>query len=410
MNVVQSKVVKRFIIWTISILVTIVVIAAVAIPFAVPPLATRIVTSKLLQLGIPADLDFHLGYCWTSAGPGLRGKCKLSLPNTPWTVKADFGASVGNWHATVKMPETAFDEQDPALKKLLREHPVNAVSNIAFSGKIALDASVRRTWSFPVPVWEAKARLSDLNASCLSADKPVSVSGFGLTAGVSGIDRHIDIAPMFPRAANLTYAELSLTNFHAVVRATEKALMINEATAGFCGGQVTLYSLFLDPATLNTGFTLFLEDVDTGRILSSFPKVRGTASGHLHGKIKLFVREGGGEIRLRDAFLYSVPGETGKLRLEDSSAVTDSLALAGLDDDKRENVARALADLDYTVLRLNLKRVAGNEATLGIQVEGNATRGSVSAPVVLNINFHGDLEQLINTGLKVTGSGKDKTK
>ena len=64
----------------------------------------------------------------------------------------------------------------------------------------------------------------------------------------------------------------------------------------------------------------------------------------------------GKAIRLSDAFLYSTPGETGKLKLADPTSVTDNLALAGLDEATRGNVADALTDLDYSVLRLNLKR------------------------------------------------------
>ena len=191
---------------------------------------------------------------------------------------------------------------------------------------------------------------------------------------------------------------------------TDKAVFVTEAAARFCGGQVNLYSLFLDPKNLNTGFTLFLDDINAGEALAHFNGFSGEASGHLHGKVKLFVREGGKAVRLSDAFLYSTPGETGKLKLADPTSVTDNLALAGLDEATRGNVADALTDLDYSVLRLNLKRGEDRSATLSTTLRGTATRGDLSVPVDITLNFNGDLEQLINTGLNYSNLLKGKQK
>ena len=150
-------------------------------------------------------------------------------------------------------------------------------------------------------------------------------------------------------------------------------------------------------------------NVDAGDVLSHFNGFRGEASGRLHGKTKIFLKDGQ-RIRLSDAFLYSSPGETGKIKMDDASVVTDNLALAGIDDAARANVANALADLDYNVLRFDLKRKEGKVLALSVRVEGSATRGDVTVPVNLTLNFNGEIEQLINTGLgysrKLKGTSK----
>ena len=151
-----------------------------------------------------------------------------------------------------------------------------------------------------------------------------------------------------------------------------------------------------------------LDDVDAGKTLSHLNGFRGKASGRLHGKVKLFVREGGKAVRLSDAFLYSTPGEVGKLQMENPKTITDNLALAGLDDDFQGNVRNALSNLDYTVLKLNLKRRPDNQATLAVRLSGTATRGDLTVPVDLNVNINGELEQLINTGLGLSNFNKGK--
>ena len=373
-------------------------VVLIALPVAMPPLVEAIVRDKLHEFGLANPyVRMNLGYCWRN-GPGIAGKFTVHLlPN--WLITAEFGASCCEWSASVKMPETAFSENDDVLRTLLSKYPATAISNLTFSGSFALDAKAERTFRTPVPAWSVRLPIRNLSAVFLMADKPYAIEGLCITPAASGLADHVDIATLRPRAKSIATDGFSLSDFHASVRVTDKAVLVTEAAAGFCGGQVNLYSLFLDPKNLNTGFTLFLDDINAGEALTHLNGFSGEASGRLHGKIKLFVREGGKAVRLSDAFLYSTPGETGKLKLQDPTPLTDNLAFAGFDEAARNNVADALTDLDYSVLRLNLKRGNGRNATLSTTVRGTATRGNLSVPVDITLNFNGELEQLVNTGL-----------
>ena len=375
--------------------------------FAIPPIAEAWVVDKAAEFGIHADARVRLGLCWTTTGPGIEGSARVSVPDSPWKVKAGFSASPCQWHAKVNLPETEFNEDELLVRKLLERFPVTAVSNLTFSATIALEAAADRTFRMPVPVWSAKARLRNADADAYSGESPLSIRGFNLAAGVSGIADHIDIDPMFPHAAAIDFAGLALTNFFASVRATEKRLLVTEAGAGLCDGHARIFSLFLNTESLNSGFTLYLEDINAGKALTSFKGLKGKASGRLHGKLKMSLRDTG-EIRLRDAFLYSVPGEKGHLQLSDSSAITDNLALAGIDEGQRDNVSNALSNLEYSVLRLDLGRIDDNNAALGIRLEGTAGDEALAVPVVLNLTLRGDINQLINTGLNLPGKMKGK--
>lgn len=400
---------RRLLKWAI-ILGGITVCLLVALPYVLPPIVEEIAINKLSSLGYPFDVSMKLRYCWTSTGPGVQSNVRVSIMDTPWTATGEFMAAPCQWHATARVKETEFTESDRTLYKLLEQHPVKAVSNLTFSGKIALEAEAHRTFDHPIAKWEVKAKLMDASAEMCSKDKPITFQQLNMAAGLSGIGKHIDIHPLFPRARSLTYANFALSNVVMTIRATEKAMIINEATADFFGGKLNLYSCFLDRKDLDAGLTLFLEDIDAGQALTAFPNFKGQATGRLHGKLKLFLKEGGKGLRLRDAFLYSVPGEIGNLQLSDAESMTDTLALAGLDEDNRANVAKALADVDYSVLRFNLKRQSEDEASLNVCLEGKATRGEITVPVVLNITLHGAIEQLINTGLKLNNKRKGKGK
>ena len=381
----------------------------ILIPCVIPAAVEYVISAKIAEFGLFPDVRMNLGYCWRN-GPGLRGDLRVAVVDSPWCVRAEFGCSCSEWSAAVKMKPTAFDETDPTLRCLLEKFPIPTISNLTFSGSIALDAKAERTFHTPVPVWTAKAIIRDLSAKLTVGEKEIAIEGLSITPGASGIADRRDISPMFLKVGSLSAAGFTLENLHASIRASEKALMITEASADFCGGTINLYSLFLNPQSLNAGFTLFLDEVEAGQALSHFRGFRGEATGRLHGKIRLFVREGGKALRLNDAFLYSTPGETGKLRMLDSTAVTDNLALAGLDDATRANVANALTDLDYSVLKLSLRRGEGKAATLTTRISGTATRGDTSAPVDITLNFNGELEQIINTGLNLSNQLKGTTK
>ena len=392
----------------IGLAVTVVIVLSV-LPVLLPPIVESFVRSKVAEFGLSASPRMALGYCWRN-GPGIAGDLKIAFPDSPWRVTARFGASCCEWSAAVKMPPVAFCETDAVVRTVLRKYPIACVSNLTFSGTVSLEAKAERTFGMPVPVWSVRLPLRNLSAGFTMDEKPYAIESFSMTAAADGIADHVDVAPLLPRAKSISAAGFSLTDFFASVRMTEKALLVTQASAKLCNGTVNLYSLVLDTKSLSAGFTLFVDDVDTGEMLGHLNGFDGDASGRLHGKVKLFVREGGKAIRLSDAFLYSTPGETGKIRLTDPTPITDNLALAGLDEATRDNVANALTDLDYSVLRLNLKRGAGKTATLSTTIRGTATRDELSVPVDITLNFNGELEQLVNTGLGYSNLLKGRQK
>ena len=400
-----KRAIRRILAWFAAA----VVVAAIAVPFAAPPIITRLVEAKLAAYGLPAKAKMTLGYGWRG-GPELAGTFRLSLVDAPWRLAADFGSGFGQYHAAVRLPETDFTEADPALARLLDLYRPLTISNVAFSGSVSLDASVERTRQFPVPVWNARAPIRIDAAQAFVGPMPVALGGFVAEPKASGLADHVDVAPLFLRAQKVDVGTFSFTNLFASVHATEKTLLVTEARAGFCGGTASLYALVLDPKSLDAGLTLFLDGIDAGAALDHVKGFRGDATGRLHGKARLFVREGGKSVRLGDAFLYSTPGEGGRLRLENAETFTDTLALAGLDEATRGNVANALSDLDYKVLKLDLRRARDASASLGLGIQGTATRGDTTVPVDIRVNLHGAIEQLLNTGLGYQQKLKGMTK
>lgn len=345
------------------------------------------------------------GVDYSLFGLTAEGSATARIDGSPWKLSAHFEWSAGGgWTADAKIDETAFDERDPVLGSLANRAADGKATDIAFTGKLALDAHASDTNRTGLAFWTATARVTDVAADLKVGNVPVALRNLRLRGGASGIGDHVDIAPMFPRAEILMFNEVPLTNVFASVRATESAWLVTEAGADICGGKAHLYSLFLDPERLSAGFTLYLDDIETEEALQHLAGFRGTATGRLHGKLPLRIKDGE-SVSFGDAYLYSIPGETGTIRMEDATMLLEHLAVAGVDEDARENLAKALKNLDYTALNISLKR-GQDEHALGIKLEGSATSGKTTVPVLFGATLRGNLEQLVNTGLRAAGTGK----
>lgn len=344
---------------------------------------------------LKAELDYSIFMLSGDVG------VDFALEGSALRVSASAAATPLTWQASATIPEATLTEADALLSDVLAKLDLGDLRELKFGATLSAQARAEKTRAIPVPVWAAKARVARGSASCLKGEKTFAVEGLSVTASAEGIADRVMIGPLAPRLKEANLAGILISNVSASIRATERGLYVNEASAEFCGGEVKLYSLFLNPASLTAGFTLFLDDLDAELLMRQIKGFRGEASGRLHGKLPLFLKNGN-ELRLKNAYLYSTPGETGSIRVADPSPILDNLAMSGVDQATCDNLGKALADLLYSVLKLELKRDADGSLALGLKIEGTATHGKTTVPVSFSVTFHGDLEQLINTSLRLT--------
>lgn len=336
---------------------------------------------------------------------GAVADASVAFPGTPWRADARMSASpFSGWKVSLDVPETEFSEEDPILGNIAAAAAGSSVSNVAFSGVASLSASACRTNGMYSPRWEGECRLKGLSAFCDAGSGPVSVANARVRLSASGSCGRTDLRSFHPRADCISAAGLSLTNAFAHVLPDGPRFVVTEAGGGFCGGDVRVYAMYLDPESLNLGFTLLLDEIDVGEVLSRTTGFRGEASGRLHGKFPMRMKNG--RLSLGDMYLYSKPGETGTIRVEDPEPMMENFAGGGMSPEARGNLARALGNLTYEVLKIDLKSAANGDSTLGVGIRGFARSGETEVPVSLQLNFHGEIERIVNLGLKAGGGVK----
>ncbi len=272
------------------------------------------------------------------------------------------------------------------------------IEKLSFSALLSLKGDLMIDGG--IPKWSVKANLKEGNLNCTVNKIEMSLVSGRVMMTISGVSDFFKIEqiPLFFESAAVGL--IPFGRGFATLLVDERRLLISKASVGFCGGFINLYSLYLTFADLNSGFTIELDNLQAGDFLSFFPQLAGsTAQGSLYGKMPLWI-EKGGEVRLGEAFLYSPPGETGNISLANPDVVTDLLATAGVPQITCKNLNTALRNLDYSVLRFDLKSPRKEDGKLYLRLQGESPAGKVKTPVNLNINISGPIERMLNLSIK----------
>jgi hypothetical protein len=177
---------------------------------------------------------------------------------------------------------------------------------------------------------------------------------------------------------------------------TRRGVFVDRLEVGWCKGSLNAYSVNWDFKKPKDDFVVYADRIDLGEALMMVVPFKGRMEGVLYGRFPVGIDDG--RIRLSPGFLYSLPGQGGKLRLDDNRQMQSLLDRSGIKGDVQEPLSKALSDLDFSTLKLDLEPRQDGEGTLRIKLVGKSNDKAWPAPVDLNLNLHGPLESLVNAG------------
>lgn len=331
--------------------------------------------------------------------PQFSVSTRVLLDGTPFAIGSVFEWRMGRgWILTADLRDVSVDERNPLLAPAIDRLIRTSVSDFKFSGWVSGGLEVTQTNADGIVRWKADARIRDFSVQGAQEDLSADVQDLDCRLSASGLADHVDLAPVRPRIKSARFNHLMLSNVVASVVWSESKLLVTEASAGFCGGFLRLYSFAFDLNRSALGATVLAEDLESGEVLKMVRGFKGVATGRLHGKLR-FSRGRNGLLRFRDAYLYSIPGEQGSLRVTDSAELLTTVTDTCLGEEDRRNLERALSRLDYSALKVRLDKASREDSTLRFSIDGSAESGETRVPVKLDITCRGSIEQLINTGL-----------
>jgi hypothetical protein len=291
--------------------------------------------------------------------------------------------------AVATIPETAWDENDAALS-VLRQWD----ATVSASGRLAAEANIRFLGGRPLV--EGSARLAGVQLTRGSANV------HGLSAEVPfeyGVSLRTVGRP-FVAFDDAQVGNIRLGKGRIEFQVTPDEVFVDRAEVACCQGHLRAYSIHLNPKRPKAEIIVYADRIDMGEALTLAMPFRGRMEGVLYGQFPVGID--GDRVRLSTGYLYSLPGQGGKLRLDGHAPVQSLLDQAGVKGEVQVPLAKALSDMDFSAVRFELTPEADGQAVLKIKVDGKSNFKEWPAPVDLELNLHGPLEKLLNVGLDMS--------
>jgi hypothetical protein len=181
---------------------------------------------------------------------------------------------------------------------------------------------------------------------------------------------------------------------------TPDEVVIDRMEVGCCKGSLNAYSVHLNLKNPRDDFVVYADRIDLGEALMMAFPFKGRIDGVLYGRVPVGIERG--RVKLYPGFLYSLPGQGGKIVLEDSRQMLALLERAGIRGDVQQPLSRALSDMDLSAIKMDLAPRESGDDMLGIRLTGKSNFKEWPAPVDLRLNLNGPIEQLLNIGLDMS--------
>jgi hypothetical protein len=150
-----------------------------------------------------------------------------------------------------------------------------------------------------------------------------------------------------------------------------QSVLVEKSHFIWCDGKVDAPAIRFTSGIEDYNLILYCDRLDLAKVLQQFGAASVKAEGQLNGRIPL--RYQNGQLSFKDGFLFTTPGESGKIRMTDTEILT-----AGIPQDtpqyvQMELARKALEDYDYTWAKLNLT-TEGEDLLLKMQLDGKPAK------------------------------------
>jgi hypothetical protein len=253
----------------------------------------------------------------------------------------------------------------------------------------------------------------NLNMTGLSGKVRVDVNNGNLLMGEKNLELEgIQVALNFPelpkiRSApgqHIDFARISLGEFFAHQGRIDfqiesaRSVLIEKMHFLWCGGNVETQSMRLVPDAEEYHVTLYCDRLNLAQVLEQFGAASAEGQGSVNGRIPLQYAKG--QIHFDDGFLYSTPGEGGKIHLTGTDILTAGIPPNTPQYVQMELAREALKDYDYTWAKLNINS-KGEELLLQMKMDGKPAQ---ALPFVYNKDIGGFMKVKANAkGSKFQG-------
>ncbi|MFA5204493.1 MAG: YdbH domain-containing protein, partial [Lentisphaeria bacterium] len=145
------------------------------------------------------------------------------------------------------------------------------------------------------------------------------------------------------------------------------ALLLENFSAGWCGGRLYTHALRLTPGQPNWKATVYCDGLNLAQLIRELGIADAEGQGAVHGRIP--VTFGAAGIRLEPGFLYSVPGEDNQIQVRQMEHVLDGIPPDLPQYSQLDLAVEALKHFDYQWAKLNFQ-TTGDDLRVEMHLDG----------------------------------------
>lgn len=218
----------------------------------------------------------------------------------------------------------------------------------------------------------------------------------------------------------ISFMNASLGNLHVSSGKIEfqvesdRSLLIENSSLKWCNGYVYSPAVRISPKTKDYHLILYCDRLNLPMILEQLGGVNAEGIGTVNGRLPIQIKNG--KIRFSDGFLFSTPGDGGKIHVTGTEMLTAGIPRNTPQYVQIELAREALKDYDYDWAKLNLKS-EGDTAVLRLQINGKpskplpfvfnkdiggfakidaGSKGSIFQGIRLDVNFRVPLDKILH--------------
>lgn len=150
-----------------------------------------------------------------------------------------------------------------------------------------------------------------------------------------------------------------------------RSVLIEKMRFLWCDGNVESQAMRLSTTAKEYHLTFYCDRLNLAQVLDQFGAAAAEGRGSVNGRIPL--KYANGKIKFDDGFLFSTPGEGGKIHLTGTDILTAGIAPGTTQYVQMELAREALKDYDYSWAKLNITS-EGEELMLKMQMDGKPAR------------------------------------
>ena len=152
---------------------------------------------------------------------------------------------------------------------------------------------------------------------------------------------------------------------------SSRSFLIEKTHFVWCDGNVDTQSMRISPGVEDYRITFYCDRLNLAKVLEQFGAATADGEGTVNGRIPLHYMNG--NIRFDDGFLFSTPGNGGKIHLKGTDILTAGIPPNTPQYVQMELAREALKDYDYSWAKLNIAS-EGEELLLQMQMDGKPAK------------------------------------